>query len=454
MSQQIPRLIFTKNWEDPADYATQETSEIQNRKDIQSLYTEIQSYLNHVLLPVLEAGDWGGGGSGGGSGSGNGAASGAYLPLSGGTMQGPLRLFRRVPQFTDEAASRAYVDDAAGRVQANVDGDLSVLRQDAAVIESLVQRNQGDITVLQQTAQSLTAAAQDALGAEAVLELMAGQISMEVSRMTEDGRVYAGITLKVGDTPAAAGTILLDGDVDVSGELSAEALYAATGEVADLAVDKLSTSRRVAKYLAGDTSDDNFIVCQDQYLNFVTGQCTGERQQAAKPDGTPLYWPVDVSGMALGADGYPRNNQNERIFTTTTPTAYPVYVYGYTEAVKRSIRFEMGANGVYEPVDVYGAGNAAGYNFARVKKGTEGFELQYTTPEGTLCGISMDTSGYLDLYGVRKTAALDFSQFDNGVFTETLDGVSAPQQYRVEFDENDRPVKITDGGGHETVIAW
>ena len=32
MSELIPRLQYTKNWEDPADYATHQNNEIQNRK--------------------------------------------------------------------------------------------------------------------------------------------------------------------------------------------------------------------------------------------------------------------------------------------------------------------------------------------------------------------------------------------------------------------------------------
>ena len=52
---ELKRLDFTKNWEDPADYPTYETSEVQVRKDIQSLYTEIRTYINEVLVPALES---------------------------------------------------------------------------------------------------------------------------------------------------------------------------------------------------------------------------------------------------------------------------------------------------------------------------------------------------------------------------------------------------------------
>ncbi len=40
---------------------------------------------------------------------------------------------------------------------------------------------------------------------------------------------------------------------------------------AELAYDRLSTSRRIRKYLLGDTSDDNFIRIRDQSQQFITG---------------------------------------------------------------------------------------------------------------------------------------------------------------------------------------
>ena len=66
----IPRFRYSKNWENPADYATHQHSEIQNRRDIQSLFTEIASYINNVMLPraeqlLSESGTGGGSGTGG-----------------------------------------------------------------------------------------------------------------------------------------------------------------------------------------------------------------------------------------------------------------------------------------------------------------------------------------------------------------------------------------------------
>ena len=68
----------------------------------------------------------------------------------------------------------------------------------------------------------------------------------------------------------------IKGDYVFDGALGADAvftdsLYAEAGDVAELTVDRLSTSRRIRKYILGDTSDDNYILIQDHYQRFITG---------------------------------------------------------------------------------------------------------------------------------------------------------------------------------------
>ena len=442
MSEQIPRLYYTKSWEDPADFSTRESSEIQNRKDIQSLFTELRLYNNDTLLPALEKII--SGGSAGGSGGG-GLDPDLFLPIGGGTMRGPLLLYRN-PRFESEAATRAYVDNADSEVLAAARGDISAL-------ENGLSACQNDINNLDNRAREIESSVSQI--ETSVDQAIADKISLQISQPETDGdKIYARITLKAGPHETY-GYILMEGNVDVSGQLSADALYAAYGEIADLAVDRLSTSRRIVKYLNHDQSDDNYIRIQNQEIAFVTGNCTGEREQAKNPAGQPLFWPRSVSGLSPDENGYPITTQNERIFTTTTPTNWPVYVYIYQEAVKRRIKFEANPDsGVYEPADTYGAGNEQGYNYARVTKSTEGFDLIYITPVGKEIGVHMDAGGYLDFTGTRKTNALNFSSWSDGLFTESRDGLSNPIEYHVEFDADNRPVKITDSSGHETVISW
>lgn len=278
-------------------------------------------------------------------------------------------------------------------------------------------------------------------------------ISLSVtSSSSPDGETTAKITLKVGPNNYT-GYIKIDGNVNVSGQLSADALYAALGEIADLTVDRLSTSRRVVKYLAGDKSDDNFVRIHDQYIEFVSGVYADGTAQAENPHGALLYWESDPSNASIGSDGYPYVN-GERIFTTTTKTNWPVMIYTYTELVKRSIAFEQDGNGTYTPVDVFGAGNADGTNKARMLKSADGLELTYATKGGNQIGFLMGNSGYTDIMGLRKSTGLNFSEWDSGRFYERIDGDDTRYAYNVEFDAQGRPTKIRDSTGHETAIYW
>ena len=265
-----------------------------------------------------------------------------------------------------------------------------------------------------------------------------------------DGQVYARITIKIGPN-AYSGYIKMEGNVDVSGQLSADALYAALGDIADLTVSRLSTSRRIVKYLARDDSDDNYVRIHEQYIEFVTGSTDGSTEQAVIPSGLPIYWEDNPDGADLGADGYPYRD-GERIFTTTAETPWPVMVYKYQEAVKRSIGFEN-IDGVYTPVDTFGAGNPQGRHKSTLVKGMYGLKLMHLSDKGDI-GFEASDEGYLDLYGLRKTTALDFSGWDSGTFMETVEGIAEPYSYKVEFDGQGRPVKITDDNGHEMAVTW
>lgn len=277
-------------------------------------------------------------------------------------------------------------------------------------------------------------------------------ISLSVtSASSPDGQTTATITLKVGPNNYT-GYIKLDGNVDVSGQLSADALYSALGEIADLSVNRLSTSRRVVKYLAGDTSDDNFIRVAEQSLEFVAGIAKGTTEQARNPNGELIYWEADPAGASIGSDGYPYAN-GERIFTTTKQTSWPVMVYQYEEQVKRAISFQSDGQ-YYYPVDIFGAGDPNGKQRGYLVKRQNSLELTYETSTGKQLGLAARDDGYMDLMGLRKSTALDFSEWDKGNFAELVDGEKTPYRYTVAFDQQRRPIKITDNSGHATLIRW
>ena len=280
-------------------------------------------------------------------------------------------------------------------------------------------------------------------------------IKMEVQSSTgADGQTYASITLRVGDA-MYTGQILLDGNVNVSGQLSADALYAALGNIADLTVDKFSTSRRIKKYLAGDTSDDNHIQAQDEELLFVSGVYAGDYEQATSPSGGPLYWESDpdADGVVLGADGYPYKD-GVRIFTTTAETDWPVYVFAYDELVKARFAFEQWGD-IYTPVLTMGAGNEQGYNKGFITKSADGLEILYKANTGAEIGMKCGNGGYTDIYGLRRTKHMDLSKLQTeNVFTETIEGSSEVYKRHVRRDAAGRIVAIYDESGHEATMKW
>lgn len=273
-------------------------------------------------------------------------------------------------------------------------------------------------------------------------------IKMEVKQSSgSDGQSYASITLRVGEE-MYTGQILLDGNVDVSGQLSADALYSALGDIADLTVDRLSTSRRIVKYLARDTSDDNYITAVDEELSFVSGVYNGGVEQAENPNGLEIYWESDPDGddVSIGTDGYPYKN-GVRIFTTTAETDWPVYVYTYDELVKAKFAFEKWGN-IYTPVLTMGAGNEQGLNKGFITKGADGLEIVYKANTGADIGMRLGNGGYMDLTGLRKPTNIAFT---NEGFTVTVDG-SLTESFSYVHAADGTISAVVDSTGHVTTV--
>lgn len=257
----------------------------------------------------------------------------------------------------------------------------------------------------------------------------------------------------------AQGRYRLAGNVIIDGGLSVDDLYAQQGDIAQLTVDLLDTSRKVKKYLSQDTTDDNHISIHDNSLEFVTGSVKigddGQpmTEQLKSRSGKPLYWQSDISSATI-TDGYPFDGSGNQIMTTTQQTDWPVTVYTYVEQIKREITFEQGSDGTYNPVEIIGAGNGKDGNQGKITKTADGLVITYTTSMGVELSITMSNDGYIEINGLRKTSQLDFSGWDSGTFTELLDGASDADGYSVSFDSAGRPTKITDGAGHSMSITW
>lgn len=346
--------------------------------------------------------------------------------------------------YSIASVDRTYDDLAAALVKAEyeqeVDHEYPYIAPVPRSTQRAINKTRAAINV---DLESIRADVEDVeTQAHSELLQLADSIQLSVSQATSGGgETYASITLRVGED-TYTGQILLDGNVNVSGQLSADALYAAMGDIADLQVNRLSTSRRIVKYLAGDTSDDNYIHASGEALQFVSGVYSNDSGQAENGNGLPIYWESDpnAQGVVIGTDGYPYKN-GVRIYTTTTQTAFPVMVYTYDELVKATVAFEN--DGVdYVPVLTMGAGDTHGNNRFKLKKSRGGLNLIYTAANGKEVGLTGTTDGFLDPMGLRRIVSLDFSDWHNGEFTIESEG-NVELHFGVVFNSQGIPILIT-----------
>ena len=253
-------------------------------------------------------------------------------------------------------------------------------------------------------------------GLDALFEILTNRITLSVTESTGETSRYADITLTVNGTEHGRGRILITGNVNVSGELSAEALYAAFGDVADLTVDRLKTSRRISKFLNGDTSDDDYQDIHGETHQFISGTYIDAAPvQATNPLGAPVFWEDDPNGegVYIGPDGYPHRADGTRIFAQVDTTPYPVMVYQYNDIVKAEIAFQQESDGqggtVKIPVLTMGSGNAQGTNQARLMKGTDGLDLTFysNSQEYPQCYLRMTLDGRVLIYPLHISSISD-----------------------------------------------
>ena len=248
----------------------------------------------------------------------------------------------------------------------------------------------------------------------------------------------------VKEAPDVFNTIV--SNVVISNTVITNELCADYGAIADLTVDELRTDyRKAARYLAGNTAAMDYLYIHDEQIDFLTG-------------------PVKLSGgLPLTEQLHRRNrffwwtDDTRTQMTSLEDTGLPVTVYQYDELLKGSFRFgEYTHSGgvTMIPTLILGAGSAdprdpdVGKGFLR--KDTDSLDLWLhgaETDKGLFIGA------YTDLMGLRKPTQLDFSDWDGGSFSETLDG-GVTHGFHVGFDESGYPVLITDADGHETEVLW
>lgn len=142
----------------------------------------------------------------------------------------------------------------------------------------------------------------------------------------------------------------------VSSSVVTKSLYAERGDIAQLTVDWLSTSKKVMKFLNEDTSDDDYIEAHEQGIELKTASVVMSAgvpvtEHLKDRYGNYLYWAKDITYAEI-REGFPYVN-GKQVYMDTEETEYPVRVYKYSVTTKMRIDFET-VNGVNVPKIVMG----------------------------------------------------------------------------------------------------
>ena len=137
----------------------------------------------------------------------------------------------------------------------------------------------------------------------------------------------------------------------ISNSVVTKSLYAERGDIAQLTVDWLSTSKKVMKYLNKDTTDDDYIEVHEQGIELKSASVVMSGKEPLTEvlldrNGQALYWQKDITYAEI-IDGFPYVN-GKQVYMDNEVTDYPVRVYQYTATTKMLIDFEM-KNGVNVP---------------------------------------------------------------------------------------------------------
>lgn len=221
-------------------------------------------------------------------------------------------------------------------------------------------------------------------------------------------------------------------DVTVSNIVITNTLAADNGTIAELTVDQLETSNKVKKYLAGDTTDVNYIRAVGQMISWITASTTGEETEQAKDrHGNLLYW-----------------KDAEKRAVTTEDTEWPVTIYVYSEQVKRSIAFDT-VDGKEVPIDIFGSGTGVGDNGKGfIRKTEDAFELEYISQSGKSRKVRLDD------FGISLTPYdLQAMNFYNNGFSVKYSGETVAMTW--VKDQQGRIKQLTDTvTGRVIPVSW
>lgn len=219
----------------------------------------------------------------------------------------------------------------------------------------------------------------------------------------------------------------LRANVVITKTLITNELYAEYGSIADLVVDELRTDyKRAQRYLAGDTSNLDYIHIHDDCIKFMTGQTDGSEAVQMSFNGRPFWW-LDESRTQM---------------TMERETKWPVMIYVYTEEEKASFKFreavsESGIKATF-PTLTFGVGTdptgQSGNGQVTIVKHFTGLDIVYRTSLGVDAGAWFRDDGFVDVTQRRASVSVDRT---NMVITVTPEGeLAAPYTITMEQVES------------------
>ena len=220
---------------------------------------------------------------------------------------------------------------------------------------------------------------------------------IDLRNFSEDGLQELALALGTED---GGGTVVADG-------VLTDSLYASMGDIADLTVDRISTSKKIYMYLKGDTKDDNYFEGYGKGIYWVQGVVnrdvvTGEpiAVQLKNRYNQPIYWQKEIFEVV---GGIPFDEDGNKVLATTKNTGIPVMVYDYTKNVKLKIEFWTDVvTGNANPRITLGIGTdttgESDAGKADIEKTAEGLSVRYVAESGEPYKLVFKNDG---IYQVR-----------------------------------------------------
>lgn len=188
-----------------------------------------------------------------------------------------------------------------------------------------------------------------------------------------------------------------------------ESLYAEYGDIAELTVDRISTAKRIKKYLTNDISDDNYfegygngiywcqaVVKLDENGIPLTEQLTNRYKK-------PLYWNREYS--FINSEGNVYDSEGKQVLVTEkSDSGIPVMVFKYKVNVKTEISFwKDSLTGIANPRIVMGIGtdvtDTTDNGKAFIEKTDAGLRVQYISSGGEPHCITIKDDGVYQARG-------------------------------------------------------